>query len=97
MKSGIIFVLCILVVLVSAQLWDTSTKVEYYKGQTERLRSNQSCYNNQLIRAYNEYYISTERLLGTLEEEYGWMDTELAPDYYYSRDILDEYLNCFHE
>lgn len=47
-------------------------------------------YNYELIKAYEDYYKSTEALLDTLENHYNWVDAHDPYDYYLSKEILNK-------
>ena len=46
--------------------------------------------NYELIKAYEDYYKSTEALLDTLEDHYNWVDAHDPQDYYMSKEILNK-------
>lgn len=70
-------------------------RIESYK-QWE-LAHNVSTFNKDLLLYYTEYYYVTESLLDSLNTQYHWKDSCKSIRYFETQDIINEYLNCFHE
>lgn len=45
---------------------------------------------DELLDAYEWYYIATEDLLDTIEDHYNWVDAIDSYDYYYWANIIEE-------
>lgn len=87
-------------IIINYSIWHTFDKrhearIESYK-QWE-LAHNVSTFDKDLLLYYTEYYCVTESLLDSLNAQYHWKDSCNSVKYFEAQDIVNEYLNCFHE